>query len=100
MKAVVFHCEAEAEVRASIAYYEGQKRKLGCEYRDEVQAAVQRIRKNPKAFAVYDDQGTRKCLVKRFPYTIHFVELDDAIWIAAVAHQRRRPGYWSSRVPE
>jgi hypothetical protein len=25
--------------------------------------------------------------------------MDDAIWIPAVAHQRRRPGYWSGRAP-
>jgi hypothetical protein len=28
------------------------------------------------------------------------LELADQIWIAAVAHQRRRPGYWRSRTPE
>jgi hypothetical protein len=32
-------------------------------------------------------------------YTIYYVELDQTIWIAAVAHQKRRPGYWSDRSP-
>ena len=35
-----------------------------------------------------------------FPYTIYYVALDDSLWIAAMAHQRRRPGYWSRRHPE
>jgi hypothetical protein len=30
---------------------------------------------------------------------VYYVELDDAIWIAAVAHQKRRPGYWTRRKP-
>jgi hypothetical protein len=42
----------------------------------------------------------RKHRLRRFPYTIHYAVLHDAIWIAAVAHQRRRPGYWAVRRPE
>jgi toxin ParE1/3/4 len=42
----------------------------------------------------------RKCFVRRFPYTIFYLELAEQIWIAAVAHQRRRPGYWRNRMPE
>jgi toxin ParE1/3/4 len=32
-----------------------------------------------------------------FPYQIFYTELEDAIWIAAVAHGRRRPDYWRRR---
>jgi hypothetical protein len=42
----------------------------------------------------------RKCFVRRFSYTIFYLELAEQIWIAAVAHQRRRPGYWRNRMPE
>jgi hypothetical protein len=38
-------------------------------------------------------------LLKRFPYTVYYLELDHSIWIAAVAHQQRRPGYWSQCRP-
>ena len=100
MKPVIFHAEAEAEFRAAIAYYEQQRAGLGGEFRAAVEAAVEEIRRTPQAFAPHGNQGARKRLVRRFPYTIFYVELDEAIWVAAVAHQRRRPGYWASRSPE
>jgi hypothetical protein len=43
------------------------------------------------------EASTRKVRLRRFPYLIYYVELDDSLWIAAVAHQKRRPGYWSHR---
>ena len=39
----------------------------------------------------------RHYVVRRFPYIIFYVELEEAIWIVAVAHGRRRPDYWRRR---
>jgi hypothetical protein len=58
-----------------------------------------RIQRLPQAFRTIDDHGTRKVRLHRFPYTVYYVDLDDSIWIAAAAHQKRRPGYWSHRDP-
>jgi toxin ParE1/3/4 len=97
---VIFHAEAKAELRAATRYYEEQRKGLGREFRTAVEAAIERIQRTPQAFPPYGDEGARKCLVGRFPYTIFYVELEDSIWIAAVAHQRRRPGYWAGRSPQ
>ena len=37
----------------------------------------------------------RRLLVNDFPYHVVFEEFDDRIEVLAVAHDRRRPGYWS-----
>lgn len=100
MKPVIFHKEATREIRKAILDYEGQREHLGREFRIEVEAAVQRLRRNPRAYPLYDDLGTRKVVLRRFPFTIFFVELEDSFWIAAVAHQKRRPNYWARRRPE
>jgi toxin ParE1/3/4 len=99
MKPVVFHPEAEDELRAGIAYYDGQRAGLGADFRAEVEAATIRIGQTPQAFPPYGNQGLRKCVLPRFPYTLFYLELDEVIWVAAVAHQRRRPGYWQGRQP-
>lgn len=78
MKPVMLHEEAEAELRE----------------------ALERVRENPLLYASEDDDGIRACPLRRFPYTLVFVDLDDHIWIAALAHQRRRPRYWAKRRPE
>lgn len=95
----MIHAQAEAEVLIAIAYYEGQRKGLGGAFRKEFEKALVRVQRTPQAWVLVDDQGTRKHLFRRFPYTIYFVELDQSIWIAAVAHQKRRPGYWSGRDP-
>ncbi len=101
MKPAIFHPLAEAEFREAIAHYEGRREGLGDEFREAVEKAVQRIEKMPKAFGISNEmEGTRKCVLQRFPYTLFFLELEEQIWIAAVAHQRRKPGYWGNRRPE
>lgn len=100
MKPVIFDSEARDEFREAAVYYEGQRAGLGDDFVAAVEQAVQRIGRMPQAFPVHDPSGVRKCVLGRFPFTIFFLELDDRIWIAAVAHQRRRPGYWAHRQPE
>jgi toxin ParE1/3/4 len=100
VKPVIFHTAATRETRKAIVHYEEQRENLGRELRIEVEAAVQRLRRNPRSYPLYDDQGTRKVVLRRFPFTIFFVELEDSFWIAAVAHHKRRPNYWARRRPE
>ncbi|MCX7013545.1 MAG: type II toxin-antitoxin system RelE/ParE family toxin [Candidatus Sumerlaeota bacterium] len=99
MKPAVFHSEAEAEFRAAIHYYDEQRSGLGAEFQEVIEQAVAQIVEMPQAFPPHGDQGLRMYVVRRFPYTIFYLELGDLIWIAAVAHQRRRPGYWAHRRP-
>ena len=42
--------------------------------------------------------GTRRVLLKKFPFFIVFLDWQDEIYIVAVAHAKRRPGYWVRRV--
>jgi toxin ParE1/3/4 len=39
----------------------------------------------------------RRCLVHRFPYGIIYAVEDDTIYVAAIMHLRRQPGYWERR---
>jgi hypothetical protein len=40
---------------------------------------------------------TRKCLVSRFPYSILYWFDATTVHVSAIAHHRRRPGYWGER---
>jgi plasmid stabilization system protein ParE len=100
VKPVIFHSAAEAELEAASDYYENCRRGLGFEFEAAVQDAVRRIARLPHACPPHGKRGLRKCLVHRFPYTLYFLERDVDVWIAAVAHQRRKPDYWGERTPE
>ena len=99
MKGVVFHDEAKAELIGAIAHDDGQRDGLGDDLLAAVDRAVERISERPNSFPNSSHRGHRKCLVQRFPYTIHFIDSEDAIWIMAVAHRRRKPDYWIQREP-
>lgn len=42
----------------------------------------------------------RRAPVPRFPYTVVYLVVGDAICVVAIAHERRRPGYWQRDRPE
>jgi toxin ParE1/3/4 len=98
VKPVILHEEAEAELEGSIAFYENRRRGLGIEFHEEVAKAIQQLQGNPSMFPIHRED-IRKCRVRRFPFTIFFQELEEVIWITAVAHQKRKPDYWSDRFP-
>ena len=97
MKPVVFHDGAVAELREASNWYERQRPGLGMEFRTAVQAAVSRIRQNPRSGARFRDTRFRCLLVRRFPYVVFVAEGERVIRVLAVAHARRRPGYGTER---
>ena len=97
MKPVVFHPDAATELDHPMAYYESRRDGLGLSFRAEVERVVQLVQRHPERWAVYKKTAYRRCSIKRFPYVLYYLNLDQSIWIAAVAHQKRKPGYWSQR---
>jgi toxin ParE1/3/4 len=52
----------------------------------------------PLAFPVLYDPDIRSAKVVRFPYRVVYVVVASDIDVVAVAHAKRRPGYWRDRV--
>ena len=61
---------------------------------DEARAAYEWYAERNPEYAV----GRRRYLLRRFPYLVVYRTFDAAIQIIAIAHGRRRPGYWQERV--
>jgi len=40
----------------------------------------------------------RKLNTEVFPYQVIYAIEDDTVWIVAVMHQSRKPGYWKNRL--
>jgi hypothetical protein len=99
VKPFAIHADAEDELREAMEHYEEEREGLGREFRLQFEAGLQRVRENPQLDAVEDDSGVRYCPLRRFPYTLVYVDFDSQVWIVAVAHQRRRPRYWARRRP-
>ena len=42
--------------------------------------------------------GTRRLVLHRFPFSIVYLDKADVVNIVAVAHSKRKPGYWKRRL--
>ena len=93
---VRLHPEALAELGEAIAFYEERAPGLGHDLFDEVQRIFRNIGDNPGLGSPLDGPF-RKAVCRRFPFAVIYRELDDLVWVQAVMHQRRRPGYWKGR---
>ena len=97
-KAVIhFHPLAAAEYRAALSWYRNRSNMAAQGFRDEIRRVIHRIAADP-------DQGTifrgpyRWMRLRRFPYLVFYKSLSaNAVRIQAVAHGRRRLGYWLRR---
>jgi hypothetical protein len=99
VKPVFIHPQAEAEYLAAVDRYERQRAGLGLELQAEIERGLEAIRQAPQQFALYEGDSVRQYIVKRFPYSILYAELEEYIWVAAIAHHKRKPGYWARRRP-
>jgi plasmid stabilization system protein ParE len=62
----------------------------------ELDLAIERIEDAPRRWPPYLGD-TRRYLLRRFPFFVVFREVENRVQILAVAHARRRPGYWLGR---
>lgn len=102
MKPVRVEPEAKQELAAAAAWYEERREGLGRELVEEVAAVFAAIARAPKRFPLYPRVapalGVRRAAARRFPYSIALIDLAEAIRVLAVAHDKRRPGYWVGRL--
>jgi toxin ParE1/3/4 len=91
--------EAEQELAEAAVWYEGKRAGLGVELIAVLDRAFEDIVRSPLAYPAWrKDRPYRKITVARFPYVVFFQIDADAVEVIAVAHAKRRPGYWVQRV--
>lgn len=94
---VDFHPAASDEAEAAHGWYAERSPVAAARFREELDAAVTAILSDPDCGAPYL-HGTRCYLLRRFPYLVVYHRPSEArIEVVAVAHGRRRPGYWRAR---
>lgn len=93
---VDFHPEASEEVLEAARFYESRQEELGTRFLDALQKALDTIEYDPYIWKA-DKMGRRKYLVWKFPYIVIYKVLSSRLYVLAVAHTSRKPGYWKSR---
>lgn len=96
---VAYVAEAEKEMAAAAEYLAraASSVETGHRFLADIAAAEELILQFPHASPPLG-AGLRRCLLSRFPYQIVYRVEGDTIRVYAVAHNKRRPGYWRRRV--
>jgi toxin ParE1/3/4 len=91
-----FHSAAREELRREALYYEMRVQDLGSELTDEVEGILQNVLTYPELGSPHL-LGTRRVVLDRFPFSLIYRIGRADILVIALAHERKRPGYWRSR---
>jgi len=96
-KAIDFHVEASAEVASAFDWYLEKNERVAFEFLEEIDDAIEKIARSPERWPVAYG-NTRRYLLQRFPYAVVYREFPEIIQVLAIAHGRRRAGYWKGRI--
>jgi toxin ParE1/3/4 len=88
---------ALAELHDATAFYaESANVELALAFVAEFERTVNALLVNPNLGAVFRG-NSRRYLLRRFPYGVIYQITSEELRVVAVAHHRRRPGYWAGR---
>ena len=95
---VTFHSGASDDVQHAWEWYSEQSESAAYGFLAELERAVRLLTSQPFRWPKHK-QGTRRYVMRRFPFSIIYRVLpDDSVHVLAIAHGRRKPGYWKKRV--
>jgi plasmid stabilization system protein ParE len=90
--------EAEAELLAAAEWYESKQPGLGSAFVEAVGGALESIVEAPQTSPLWRrGYPYRRHVLRRFPYIIVFTVAEPSVEVTAIAHSKRRPGYWVRR---
>lgn len=88
-----FTSVALTELTQATLYYEQRENGLGATFLDEIEATIDRILRNPRAWHPLS-RRTRRCRTHRFPFGLLYQIRTDEILITSVMDLRRDPARW------
>lgn len=93
---------AELEIAAELQWYFTESPQLAERLWQDIQHAIRVISKYPaigeRVRRVLVEGDIRRYPLRDFPYFVIYREHPDYLEIVALAHTRRNPNYWRSRV--
>lgn len=89
---------AKRDLREALIWYRSRDPELANRFLDEVFKTLAMLERFPNVGGPvfgFDDQTTRQLPVDTFPYQVVFKKFADRTSVLAIAHERKRPGYWN-----
>ena len=96
MPVLRLHPEASRELESALQLYADRSPVAAAAFLREVEQGLERIQAAPGRWHRVGALA-RRYLLARFPFSLVYRVVSGDIQLLAVAHDRRRPGYWRSR---
>jgi len=93
---VVIDEAAQHEMQEAALFYENCREGLGLEFLNAVDFGLNQVRLHPNTWRKLKGRF-RRYLLNRFPYALIYTIEDDTVYVAAIMHLKRKPGYWWDR---
>jgi plasmid stabilization system protein ParE len=91
-----FHPDAERELLAAHSWYRERSEVAAQAFALEIDHALSAIADAPARWPL-QQRGDRRLTLSRFPYSVFYRLRAEEVFVVAIAHQRRLPGYWRHR---
>jgi len=88
--------DARRDFDESFDWYSERSTQAAIRFADAVDAALMQLAARPTRFPSSDGVH-RECPVKKFPFRIVYRLAENRVLVVAIAHAKRRPGYWKDR---
>lgn len=89
--------EAEADIEEAHDWYREHGLGLAADFARAIRAALSSIERFPEGYPVVY-RSIRRALLRRFPYGLFYVPLDDLIYVVGCFHSGRDPSAWERRL--
>jgi toxin ParE1/3/4 len=96
MKQVRFHPEAQEELQKHEVWYRERSELAAQGFLLQVEHAIRSVAEAPERWPT-GSRGEHRFVFLRYPFTLLYRIKGDVVFVTAVAHQSRRPGYWQHR---
>ncbi len=93
---VRFHPEAEEDLVDGERWYRERSEVAAQAFLLEIDGSLKQIAEAPLRWPT-GFRGERRYVLDHFPYTIMYRARTNYVFVTAVAHESRRPGYWRHR---
>jgi plasmid stabilization system protein ParE len=90
------HPEADAEAKRAAEHYAGESDNAAGQFVLDLEETIAKIESNPRLYP-RTGKSARRALLADFPYGVIYRETLYEIQIMAIAHAKRKPGYWRNR---
>ena len=90
------HPRAADEAEAARIWYAERNPRAAEMFLDELDLAIVRVAENPQRWPQLRGPF-RRYIFSKFPFSLVYRSTPTLIEVVAVAHHRRKPGYWKTR---